>query len=868
MKRNLLALTIIVTSLFTTQDLIANCAAGQVEIKITVTPYYFPSEISWELVRNSDQAVIASRGCGFYTNSNPDETILCVSDSEGYTFKSYDDYGDGWNLGSYEISYVATGCVIVSGIPNNSSWGDFTSTCVGLDLEASVLFNPGNLTQGCTDPSALNYDPCAMISDSSCTYSNLCGGGEATVVIKVESNIFSSDIGWVLLDSNSDTIAQKVCGSVDTVSYDTVCLLSTETYTFEAYDDFGDGWNGGEYSIYFAQNGCVIASGIPNNFYSGDILRDCMNSDLEESININMGTSGQGCKDPNATNFDPCAVTDDGSCIFKPANDLCINATLIQCGDTIDGSTLFAADTLQPSSECGTNPEAAGVWYKIIGNGQDVTISTCGSSFDTKINIYKGPNCDPSILQSKCIGGNDDACGIQSSITFATAVNKTYYILINGYRGDVGLFSFEVSCTAPCTPSVQHDVCGNNAQEIILQYEGNCSRIVGDNSCAYVSTSSLNCDRFNSIKDVWYTFNTGESTDLFFDIDTGTASEVKFALYTNCSTAPIYCVEAGVGGLYEFTNLEANRYYYLQIWNNGYGSEGTFDFCIYDTGAVSVCNDTIPFVEEDEIFTTSASLVWGSVPNDIAYVIKGKAVGASNFSYFDIPSATTEFTMTPLSPNTQYEWQVAKVCDTSTSLTGPYTESRTFSTPACLSPDFLFASDITENSARLNWEAYEEVTGYMIMGRELGKPIVTLYIYDPLQDYLDVVLASNTTYEWTALSLCGVINGPIRAVDTFTTLTQGKGIELEEKPLTFDKPEISIYPNPVTTEFSITLDVEVEAPFTYELISIDGKIIMEGEHIFTNSEPLTLMREELESGVYHVRVFNDNFSYLEKVVLR
>jgi hypothetical protein len=79
---------------------------------------------------------------------------------------------------------------------------------------------------------------------------------------------------------------------------------------------------------------------------------------------------------------------------------------------------------------CGTPLNTAnGLWYQFVGDGSPVTMSLCGSSFDTKIGIFTG-TCTALV----CVGGNDDFCGLQSQITFNTNAGFTYYILVTGFN--------------------------------------------------------------------------------------------------------------------------------------------------------------------------------------------------------------------------------------------------------------------------------------------------------------------------------------------------------------------------------------------------------------------------------------------------
>ncbi|MGV3632377.1 MAG: lectin-like domain-containing protein [Bacteroidota bacterium] len=134
-----------------------------------------------------------------------------------------------------------------------------------------------------------------------------------------------------------------------------------------------------------------------------------------------------------------------------PANDACSNAVAVSCGNSYNGTTVNSNTTGETSlPACGTSPTAGGVWYVFTGNGSTVTASLCsGTSYDSKINVYSGSGCGASL--TGCVASNDDGCGVQSTVTFVTAVGTNYYILVNGFSSATGTFSLGITC---CTPGV------------------------------------------------------------------------------------------------------------------------------------------------------------------------------------------------------------------------------------------------------------------------------------------------------------------------------------------------------------------------------------------------------------------------------
>jgi hypothetical protein len=96
---------------------------------------------------------------------------------------------------------------------------------------------------------------------------------------------------------------------------------------------------------------------------------------------------------------------------------------------------------------CGTSISAPGVWYVVQGTGFTMEVNTChaSSNYDTKLNVYSG-SCDALV----CVGGNDDAAcpfnNLFSRVTWPSVAGANYYILVQGFGGQVGNFGLNVLC--------------------------------------------------------------------------------------------------------------------------------------------------------------------------------------------------------------------------------------------------------------------------------------------------------------------------------------------------------------------------------------------------------------------------------------
>jgi hypothetical protein len=120
-----------------------------------------------------------------------------------------------------------------------------------------------------------------------------------------------------------------------------------------------------------------------------------------------------------------------------PDNDDCVNAEPISCGDTVMDSTANATD-----SGGSSGPD---VFYTLAGsaNGEEVTVSLCGSSFDTVLTVFDA--CDGNVVAS-----NDDSCGLQSELTFTSDGTTNYIIRVDGFSSSaLGDYTLSVTCETP-----------------------------------------------------------------------------------------------------------------------------------------------------------------------------------------------------------------------------------------------------------------------------------------------------------------------------------------------------------------------------------------------------------------------------------
>ncbi len=259
----------------------------------------------------------------------------------------------------------------------------------------------------------------------------------------------------------------------------------------------------------------------------------------------------------------------DITCDIPLANDDCDGAIAVSCGDSITGTTINATvDSSAPA--CGPVINSPGVWYTLddtSGLPGDITLSLCAATdFDSKISVFTG-TCSALV----CVDGNDDACGLQSEITFSTDGNTKFYILIHSFGGATGNFSLDVTCT-PTPPPNDLIVNSIDVDEIGFPYT---DPAVAMPAATTEGGNPSGCD-LTGANGVWYNFVPfADGTANATIVTPGGASSVTFytapnesAVETDLTLVPLNTNQCAPG-----TNASINtvggQAYYVFVLNSG-----------------------------------------------------------------------------------------------------------------------------------------------------------------------------------------------------------------------------------------------------------------------------------------------------------
>jgi hypothetical protein len=326
----------------------------------------------------------------------------------------------------------ATGAnILVGAITHRTNVGVGTYTITGISTSSTVYvqdvsnsfcgFNQSfPMCDPCTDAPSLPADECVnaplidlsqpFVGSTNCTYTASVGS--------------PSGCGTIENDSWMKFIAASTNVEMDFTVGDCNLNFGVQLAVFSG--------SCGAFSL--LSGSCVNPSPTPNENSTGTWNFSGLTVGNTYYIRID-GYAGDKC---------PYFFTPISGVVITPPNDLCADAITLTCGSSDTASNILATATDAPTACSGGGTTSKGVWYKFVGTGQSVTVSTDNSTtnFDTEINVFSG-TCGALT----CVGADDDSgAGTTSTYTFTATNGTTYYVYVDGKGTAVGQFKISLSC--------------------------------------------------------------------------------------------------------------------------------------------------------------------------------------------------------------------------------------------------------------------------------------------------------------------------------------------------------------------------------------------------------------------------------------
>jgi len=321
-------------------------------VTVSVTGGSFPNEIQWDILDSNGNSVLNFPGIGVAAYA------LCLPDG-CYSVVMIDTFGDGWNGANMTIA--SNGVVLLTATFNS---GNYSSAAFGINAEGC---SPADVA-GCTDPTAINYNPNATVDDGSCTFynggggngcnSSNCEGTCANFYLCTFSN--GNQVAIEITDSNGGVVFTQSGFNNGQVMNTTLCLEPGECYYVNMWNNQGlNGWYNGYFWI---------------NVNGVQIINESLNTNLSQEntvFSIGAGCPLAGCTDPEALNYNPNATDDDGSCTYpEPCSGAQVAVTYTPGAFAAESSwQIVAADGSVQASGGGSNSNASTTQFICLADG-------------------------------------------------------------------------------------------------------------------------------------------------------------------------------------------------------------------------------------------------------------------------------------------------------------------------------------------------------------------------------------------------------------------------------------------------------------------------------------------------------------------
>ena len=409
---------------------------------------------------------------------------------------------------------------------------------------------PCGAIPGCSDPSALNWNPWANFDDGSCiSQTTECVLSETLLEIVVTPDPWGGEVSWILYGDLGGVASAPVgtyAGSSPGIPVTTgVCVSIGQSYDIIIEDSYGDG--------------IVGVNGQPGNIQildcEGEILYNLQDEHPDGNFGYTTGSDSftptvcegitdlVGCTDPNYVEYNPEAIIDN------PFESLCVTPIVLGCLDETQFNYNPDANTEDVIQFCdytltitdGVGDGWFGSWlgihqsgynspqYQIGPNdGNEILFNVSGldASKKTYIYFFVTPQSINSVQQ----------CGFSLSNSEGNVIIEVPFFSTIPFTGESGWYVYEIDlyCGNTCEPYVYGclDTTAVNYNEESNTEDESCYYQPGCTSAGYLEyyTQEFEADFDNgscqTLAMFGCTIPTSINYDFFANVDNGTCIEI------------------------------------------------------------------------------------------------------------------------------------------------------------------------------------------------------------------------------------------------------------------------------------------------------------------------------------------------------
>ena len=541
-------------------------------------------------------------------------------------------------------SCVKVDCVPASGkckktVLDNGAVCDDQNACTGKDFCSSGVCKGQPIfcddAQLCTDDSCNPDSGCVhAFNDSFCDDGNVCTTGDkckngACGGTQAESCQCGKDSDCVddgdLCNGTQICVASKCVVDPKTV---VTCAVSSDACSPATcdgktgkcqIDPLSDGKPCDDKSACTSGDSCVSGKCQGGVAVTCDDKNACTDDKCNPDFGCTYSSNTAACDDGNkCTTGDVCAY---GQCQpGKPVSetlcaDKCVPNFSLQCGgsDTWGngqaGSTKIVSNYACNAKDTYDGPEYAYIYTAPFDGSVTATLTNETAETDIFILDATDSGCDPKA----CLGWG------YASANVSVKAGKTYYIVVDGYKGAEGKYNLEISCTPAvetnCSDGIDEDVDGKTDCA-----DSDCTAAVACAPPVCKPAFALTCGATDNWANYYfgstnvigsysgcgvdYTYQGPEYTYSFKATVTGKAT---VSLYNRtadtdiivigdqggtCSSTQCLFDDSGSGSV-TFDAVAGSTYYFVIDGYNG--AQGTFTISLDcgETSAAEICDDSI-----------------------------------------------------------------------------------------------------------------------------------------------------------------------------------------------------------------------------------------------------------------------------------
>ena len=276
--------------------------------------------------------------------------------------------GNTWY--TYPANFSNTG-LLYSNNQNNKTYY-FIGMLADSSYTDTLVITTTECIPGCTDPTALNYNPWATSDDGTCQLPPAnCATGESNIIVSVMPDTYPGETSWEIADTTGTVLATSPSYTTPGVPVITeVCIPNGTVIEFTLFDSFGDGLCGSCYggadggAVVQTLCGDTIMAILPGNANFGD------DTSVVYTVAPCVPNIIYGCTTPGFTEYNPQATVDDSSCVTP---------VILGCTDPSSPDYDPAANTMQIVPQCQytlvITDEAEDGWFGAwVGILQDTTV--------------------------------------------------------------------------------------------------------------------------------------------------------------------------------------------------------------------------------------------------------------------------------------------------------------------------------------------------------------------------------------------------------------------------------------------------------------------------------------------------------------